>query len=152
MYQKIKKNLFKRIIFHKATISLVGFLVIIFISIPLAKNVSKNYNINKEVVKLEEEIDRLKDKNSELGNMIDYLKSDQFIDEQAKLNLNYKKAGEELVVINSKEEQAAKASSELKNIYNIQGLNKQIIEKEITNPKKWGYYFFNQEKLAELNN
>ncbi|MCK5510357.1 septum formation initiator family protein [Candidatus Parcubacteria bacterium] len=152
MYQKIKKNLFKRIICHKATISLVGFLVIIFISIPLAKNVSKNYNINKEVVKLEEEIDRLKDKNSELGNMIDYLKSDQFIDEQAKLNLNYKKAGEELVVINSKEEQAAKASSELKNIYNIQGLNRQIIEKEIVNPKKWGYYFFNQEKLAELNN
>lgn len=152
MYQKIKKNLFKRIIFHKAAISLVGFLVIILISIPLAKNVSKNYNINKEVVKLEEEIDRLKDKNGELGNMIDYLKSDQFIDEQAKLNLNYKKAGEELVVINSKEEQAAKASSELKNIYNIQGLNKQIIEKEITNPKKWGYYFFNQEKLAELNN
>ena len=152
MYQKIKKNLFKRIIFHKATISLVGFLVIIFISIPLAKNVSKNYNINKEVVKLEEEINRLKDKNGELGNMIDYLKSDQFIDEQAKLNLNYKKAGEELVVINSKEEQAARASSEFKNIYNIQGLNKQIIEKEITNPKKWGYYFFNQEKLAELNN
>ena len=152
MYQKIKKNLFKRIIFHKATISIVGFLVIVFISIPLAKNVSKNYNINKEVVKLEEEIDRLKDKNGELGKMIDYLKSDQFIDEQAKLNLNYKKAGEELVVINSKEEQAEKTGDEAKNIYNIQGFNKQIKEKEITNPKRWGYYFFNQEKLVGLDN
>ncbi|MEA1962823.1 MAG: septum formation initiator family protein [Patescibacteria group bacterium] len=152
MYQKIKKNLFKRIVFHKATISLVGFLVIIFISIPLAKNVNKNYNINKEVVKLEEEINRLKNKNSELGNMIDYLKSDQFIDEQAKLNLNYKKAGEELVVIKNKDEQAIKTSTEAKNIYNIQGFNKQIIEKKITNPKRWGYYFFNREKLAELNN
>ena len=152
MYQKTKKNLFKRIIFHKAAISFVGFLVIIFISIPLAKNVSKRYNINKEVVKLEEEINRLKNKNGELGDMIDYLKSDQFIDEQAKLNLNYKKAGEELVVINSKEGQAIKASAEAENIYNIQGFNNRIKEKEITNPKRWQYYFFNKEKLAGLNN
>ncbi|MCK4539691.1 septum formation initiator family protein [Candidatus Parcubacteria bacterium] len=152
MHQKIKKSLFKRIIFHRAAISLIGLVVIIFISIPLARNASKRYNINKEVVKLEEEINRLKDKNGELGNMIDYLKSDQFIDEQARLNLNYKKEGEELVVIKNKEAEAVKADVEEKNIYNIQGFNKRVKEKEITNPKKWGYYFFNREKLTELNN
>ena len=148
MYKKTKQNLFKRIIFHKATASLIGLAIIIFISVPLAKNVSKHYNINKEVVKLEEEIDRLKDKNGELDKMIDYLKSDQFIDEQAKLNLNYKKAGEKLVVIKDKEAEAAKINTEAKNIYNIQGLNKQIKEKEITNPKRWQYYFFNRDKLC----
>ncbi len=148
MFSNKRKNLINRIFFNQATLAILGLMILIAISYPLAKNISKQYNINKEVKELGQEIAELEEKNLELANLIEYIESDQFIQEQARLNLNYKKEGEEVAVIKDKEEgdnaEEKIDNSINKSIYNIRGLGKIKAEKEINNPVKWWKYFFNK--------
>jgi len=130
------KNILNKIIFSPITLSVVGLAIIVAISIPLARNISKQYEINKEVKDLENEINDLESKNNKLNGLIEYLESEEFVDEKARLNLNYKKEGEEVVVIKEKE---------ISSDNNIGGFFSGASEndKNISNPKKWWNYFFN---------
>lgn len=141
-YRRKKENIFKKIFTHKILISLMGLVLIILISIPLAKNASKRYEINQEISKLNEEIESMAKKNKELGGLINYLESDEFVAEQAKLNLNYKEAGEEVLVIKDKEAENAIIEDNVQNSpYDIK---KPALspKKETSNPRKWLDYFF----------
>ena len=145
MFKQKRKNFINRILFNQITLSVFGLLIIIAISYPLAKNVSKQYEINKEIKELEKEITDMESKNLELKNFISYIESDQFAQEQARLNLNYKKEGEEVVVIKNKDEEinSEKTSQPDKTIYSIRGLDKEEDKKRINNPVRWRRYFFN---------
>ena len=101
---KRKDSILFRLIYHRVTITLIGLVVLVSISIPLARNVSKQYKINNEIKELETEIARLESKNTELKKLMDYLESDQFIEEQARLNLSYKKVDESVVVVKPQDE------------------------------------------------
>jgi len=138
---KRKKNI-NKILFNKIVLTVIGFFIIIAISIPLARNVSKQYRINKEIKELEKEITGLQGKNTGLNNLIDYLKSDQFNEEQARLKLNYKKEGERVAVIKNEEGVDIKKNGEEINYFNIEDINKNAIKKEINNPGRWFIYFF----------
>ena len=137
---KRKKNI-NKILFNKIVLTVIGFFIIIAISIPLARNVSKQYRINKEIKELEKEITNLKGNNINLNNLIDYLKSDQFNEEQARLKLNYKKEGEQVAVIKDEEGTDIKKNSEEINYFNIEDINKNAIKKEKNNPERWFIYF-----------
>jgi cell division protein FtsB len=97
-------NFFRRVFNKPALLTIAALVVIVLISVPLAKNVSKQYKINKEINDLKNEIGALENNNSQLKNLIKYMESDQFVDEKARLNLNYKKEGEQVIVIEKKEE------------------------------------------------
>lgn len=131
-----EKNTLNKILFSPALLSVLGLAVIIIISIPLARNISKQYKINKEVEELENEISELENQNNKLGGLIEYLESDQFIDEKARLNLNYKKEGEEVVIIKEKEIVIDDSA------INLLDADKNN-NKNASNPKKWWNYFFN---------
>ena len=131
MFKK-KENFFHKIIFNNIFLSVIGLIVIVAISIPLAKNVSKQYEINNEVQNLKNEISNIEKKNSNLKDMLVYLESDQFIEEQARINLNYKKVGENLYVITDE--------NKSENIKLSLELNKN---KKTNNPIKWLNHFFN---------
>ncbi|RLC37000.1 hypothetical protein DRH27_04350 [Candidatus Falkowbacteria bacterium] len=141
MFNNRRKKSINRLLLNKITLAVVGFIIIIAISIPLARNVSKQYRINKEVKDLEKEIVGLKSKNSNLNGLIDYLKSDQFNEEQARLKLNYKKEGEEVAVI--KDESADNLNNDEGeiNYFNFDDINKNTAKKEVNNSKKWFIYF-----------
>ena len=147
MVQYQKKKSFQAIIFSSTSISLIGLLIIILISIPLFKNIQKQLSINDEISALDQEIINLENKNTDLKGLISYLNSDQFTEEQARLNLNYKKEGEEVVIIKSNDslgsasEQAS--SQALKSIYNIKGLDADNTIETESNLKKWINYFWN---------
>ena len=70
-----KKNIFLRIIYNPKFLALVGLIIIILISFPLAKNVSKRYKINQEIKDLELEIAEYELKNKDLKQLIKYLES-----------------------------------------------------------------------------
>lgn len=142
IFRRKKESLIKKIFSHKIFISLIGLAIIIFISIPMAKNVSKRYTINQEIKKLQEEIKEMEKKNQELSKLAEYLESDQFIAEQARLNLNYKKEGEEMIVIKDKENAGKEGALATQNSpYDIKGKNDEI-KKPISNPRQWWEYFF----------
>lgn len=134
-----KKNKLKNIFFSQKFITLVGLAAILLISFPFAKNLVKQYRINKEISDLKQEISELENKSGDLKNFVSYLESDQFAEEQARLNLNLKKPGENLMVIKT---DTASSSNQGNPIFNIPGYKKEEPPRKASNPEKWLNYFF----------
>jgi cell division protein FtsB len=122
-----KKTILPDLIFSK--FSLVLF-VILFITIlfGLAKGTIKNHKVNSEISELQKDITQLETQNQEFVQLIEYLKTDSFIEQEAKLKLGYKKTGENLVIIPQEEVNEEVA------VNNYQTMS---------NPAKWWIYFFN---------
>ncbi|MDD4333086.1 MAG: septum formation initiator family protein [Patescibacteria group bacterium] len=132
MYQKPKYNSTKKFFSRQKALGILGLAVIIFISIPLAKNITKRYTVNKELKELQKEISDLENRNKDFKGVISYLESDQFVEEQARLNLNLKKEGEKVIII--KEEALATST------------NINSDEESISNFQCWINYFFKNRK------
>lgn len=143
MINRNKKNLIYRLVASQKFLALLGLVVIILISFPLVKNVSRGYKVNQEIKELEKEITNLESKNSNFKDLISYLESDQFVEEQARLKLGLKKEGETVAVIKNgllnKTENNLEATSS--SIFNIPGLSKVKPVAPINNPQKWWKYF-----------
>lgn len=142
MINRKKNNYFEKIFFNQKILALVGLIAIVLISFPFAKNAFKQYRINKEINELKKEISDLQNKNVDLKNFVAYLESDQFAEEQARLNLGLKKPGEELTVIKSAAGDTAAGTSSGATIFNIPGYKKIKPEAKRPNPVKWLNYFF----------
>lgn len=132
-----RKNFILRILYDQKFLALAGLLIIILISFPLAKNTSKRYNIAKEVRELEGEINELDLKNKDLRQLITYLESDQFVEEQARLNLGLKKQNEKVVVIKESEVAFSRETLPANRAARVPGYD------NFSNPRKWWNYFFN---------
>ena len=122
-----KKSLFPDLLFSKFFLifCVVIFLVVLFY---LAKGTVRSYKVNLEITDLENEINYLAKQNQDLGQLISYLKSDTFIEQEAKLKLGLKKPGENLVV--------------MPQLDDAQTENNVSANKETTNSAKWWAYFF----------
>lgn len=142
MMNRRKNNYFKKIFFNQKFLTLLGLAAIILISFPFAKNTLKQYRINKEINELKKEIFDLQNKNVDLKNFVFYLESDQFAEEQARLNLGLKKPGEELTVIKIAADDTLAGTSSGATIFNIPGYEKKVPEIKKSNPRKWLDYFF----------
>ena len=138
-----KKFNFEKLFFNQKFLSLLGLIVIVIISFPFAKNEIKRYRINKEIEGLKKEISDMQSKGADLKKFVSYLESDQFAEEQARLNLGLKKSGEELTVIKNEPRDLALASSVQagSQIFNIPGYQKDQPLAKTTNPAKWLNYF-----------
>lgn len=121
-----------KILYNQKFLALLGLVLIFLISFPLAKNVSKRYKINQEIEEINEEIAEFESKNKDLKQLIIYLESDQFVEEQARLNLGLRKQGEEVTIIKDISSGLAKEIEE----------NKLENSRNFSNPEKWWNYFF----------
>jgi cell division protein FtsB len=139
-----KNSALKGMIFNRLTRVIFGMVMLVLISIPLGKNLIKQSGLNMEIEELRREIEKMEGKNNDLNSLIDYLSSDQFVMEQARMNLNYKKPGEEMVVVKGTDSLSASSKTEQQQdpIYQIKGFENQKPEKKAANPQKWWNYFF----------
>lgn len=138
-----RTSFLKRIPYKELLISLLGLIIISGISLPLARSISKRYKVNKEIKQLQEEIGNLENKNNELKKMITYLESSEYIDEEARTGLNFKKPNEQVAVIINKEENDIKENSAEISHYKVAGDNvAKEIPKKKSNVKMWWEYFF----------
>jgi len=129
-----KKKLLNKEFLKQIFLMLIGLFVLILISIPLARNMSQRYQVNGEINNLKKEIAELKGKNNDLQDFIKYLNSDSFIEEQARLKLNYKKEGEEVFVLKD-------LDKEEENNYTY-SKEPEFMKKRENNFYKWWKYFF----------
>jgi cell division protein DivIC len=93
-----KKSAFK-FFSNQLFLTVLGLLLILFISFPLYRHVRQRSTIDIEIAKMENEVKTLEEKNSKLKDMIDYLKSDEFLEEQARLKLGLAKEGEKVFIV-----------------------------------------------------
>lgn len=132
-----KHNLAKK----KMAIKLImffGFVMIVFTSFGLGKELVRRQKINSEIEEVKKEIESLEKKNKELGQLIEYLNTDSFKEIQARQNLGYKKEGERVVSIESTEDgfnEENEASFETPP------------DEDESNMKRWWKYFFQTEKI-----
>lgn len=78
---------------------IIALLFLLLILFPLAKNYSRKALIEKEIEEINQEIIAFENQNYELQEMISYLQSDQFLEEQARLNMGMRKPGESVAVV-----------------------------------------------------
>ena len=134
MFKK-KKNIFLKIFLNQYVLIIFVLVLLLLVSIPLARNASKKYDIDSEVRALEDEIAGLQTKNIELEKLINDYSSMDFVEEIARLNLGLKKEGEEVLVV--------KKNTNNINNDNILANNeiKFAGDKTENNPNKWFRYF-----------
>lgn len=88
-----------RLLGDKRFFAIIALVFLLLILIPLAKSYSRKRLIEQEIKGIQQEIASFEAKNGDLKEMIDYLQSDQSLEEQARLNMGLKRPGETVAVI-----------------------------------------------------
>lgn len=97
----------------------------------------RDYEIRQEIAKMETEVKRLQSKKVETLEFLDFVKSDVFAEEQARLNLNLVRPGEQLAVVSGGVKKVVRATSQTE--------PKIVQSIEIANFLQWWYYFMGED-------
>lgn len=111
----------------------VGLIVLLGIGVGLTRELVRRTKINAEVARLEQEIGGLEQRNEELGGLIEYFKSDAFLELEARARLNVQKPGEKVIEV-----QTSGASGGT-----TPAISPPAPEPQ-TNPARWLNYLFSQ--------
>ncbi len=122
-------NFFYRLVSSQRFLAIIGLAFLVVIILPLARTYSQKKLVEKEIEDIKNQISLYEQQNQELGELLAYLQSDQSLEEQARQNLNLKKPGEMVVVIENK-----------KNLLDAAEADKQA--NQASNLEKWWSYFF----------
>ena len=126
-----KSNSFlNNLLSNQRFLAIIGLVFLVLIIFPLARVYSQKKMVEKEINVVKKQITDYESANQDLKEMITYLNSDQSLEEEARLNLNLKKSGEQVFVINDMTAQSSTTSL-------IAPADKK------NNLAKWRDYFFN---------
>ena len=109
------------------TIFLLIAILSLVVVVALGRELYRRYLINQEINNIKAEIAKLENKNLEISQLIDYLKTDDFVEREARLKRGLQLPGESVAVITS----AQKSS--------VETVSPQANQ---ANPAKWFNYFF----------
>ncbi len=110
-------------------LALIGLVFLVVIIFPLARTYSQRQLIENEIEGVKKQISAYESQNQQLKELALYLQSEQSLEEQARLNLNMKKPGEAVVVI----EDAKKS---------VVSVSASASEENVSNLTKWWRYYF----------
>lgn len=141
MVQKRKKlgQNRKGVNFFSGLFFLAGLAVLVMIGISLGKETYRKRQIQKEIENLQTEIQKVNQENSELGNLISYLSSQEFQEKEAREKLNLQKEDEKMVVLrkDTSPQNSEKTNEDAKNI--------EAVEDKTQNWQKWLGLFFSKK-------
>ncbi len=99
--------------------------ILIFSIIKVTKEIVLRYEINQQISELETKLSDLESKTNKMDELIAYLKTDEYIEKEARLKLNLSKPGERQINISGDEE-----------------IQNNFVNDESPNLTKWFNYFF----------
>ena len=115
-------------------------LILVFFSINLTKQIINRRDLQKDVDKLQNQIDSLQSKNQELAGLLDYFKSLDFVESEARTKLNLSKPGEKIIIV--PENTGDQALGQPSFVSGLAGV--QTTSDSVSNVQKWRNYFFKQ--------
>ena len=130
---KHREKISPKRIFSSKLFLLAVLLLLVLIALAAGKGLLRRYQVNREIKALEEEIARLENSNQELGELIEYLNTDFFAEQEARLKLGMSKEGEKVIIVPDNDNGIVPLDIFPDKEYN---------EKAISNPQKWWRYFF----------
>jgi cell division protein FtsL len=108
--------------------------IIAVIILPVYQNARQRLAVNSEVSDLQKQIASLESSNNDLTAMEKYLQSDQYVEQQARLNMNLKMPGENVAIIENSDSNGGQGANNDSTDDNADTNN--------SNPQKWWNYFF----------
>lgn len=113
---------------YNSNIFIAVLLIVLVLSIlKVGKELARRHQINKEIQSLNQQLENAKLNKGKLDNLISYLQTDQYIEEQARLQLNLSKPGEKRIDLSEAEQSSNKVMS---------------TGDDLPNWQKWFAYFF----------
>jgi len=106
----------------------------------------KKHSIEQEVSRLEAEIGKLENNKSELSALLSYVKTDAFVEQEAREKLNLAGEGESLVLMPEADNINASSSPEQVALAVNDSEEPPV---QSTNLERWWQYFFEHERLGE---
>lgn len=139
------RGFLSRFILSQKALAVLGFLILTAIAIPLGENISRRRQLEKEISEMQKEVSRVENKNNNLRKLLEYFESEQFLEEQARMNFGLKKDGEQVAIIKNSAPAAGSgvqaSSSPQQTIFNIPGLENGPVKKPETNFDRWLKHF-----------
>lgn len=114
------------------------FVIIIFIGVSVSKEVLRRLETKYEVDKLENEVERLTQRNQEATNIISYLNTSSYQDKEARIKLGLQMQNEHVIYFQN---QKVNSDITLPHSDKIQYLP---IRDYQSNPEKWFYFFWDK--------
>lgn len=134
MDKKKNQSFFRRILRSKLLIG-TEIVILILISVALAKELFRRQQIEGEVSDLKKEIESLEKNRLELTGLAQYFNSQAYKEEQARQKLGLQKPGESVIIMpDTKNEVLQTQGGEVKST--------AMASQESSNPQKWWDYFF----------
>jgi cell division protein FtsB len=131
----INKDSFWKKFFNSAFFLFGAIMMAVFVVISYARTYYQDYQIRRDIIKLQENERNLQAKKSELLEILHYTKSTSFIEEKARTDLNMAKIGEKMAIINT---ESASVASYGQTSSNMVKLNNS------PNYVKWWNYFMGE--------
>ena len=119
-------------LFQSKLILVALFIITVVSAIRLTHEISRRVSINAEISELKSEIQRMQDEQRSPTSFIEYLKTDTYIEEQARKRLNLRKPGENVVVVENTQDQSLRTRDMVAS----------------GTPALWWNYFFSNEKKS----
>ena len=121
-------NFFYRLVSNQRFLAIVGLIFLVLIVFPLARTRSQRRLIAREIDDVKTEIQKFERQSQELRDFGTYLQSQQSLEERARLNLNLRKSGEQLIVVDLEKLTSRELAT--------------APEPRLSNLAKWWRYFF----------
>jgi len=123
-------NFWYRFFSSQRFLAIIGLVFLVVIIFPLARTYNQKRLVEKEIEDVKKQISEYESQNQQLKELAAYLQSDQSLEEQARLNLNMKKPGEAVVVIEDAKNKGADSTV-------------VSLQENVSNLVKWWRYYFN---------
>lgn len=120
-------------ILHPKIILTVSVVIVIFLLISLAQEMNRRLSIQREVRRLEQQVQEMKNSVVEAENLNQYFRTDEYQDRLAREKLNYRAPGEKVVLIPDPKVAPEEAS------------NKEQSDKSLSIMERWWRVFFVDE-------
>lgn len=135
--QKNEKSFFKRF-FSSRWFLVTAFAVAVLVAFGYARAYYQDYKVRQEIDSLQEQVKKLEHKKLESMEILKYVTSDAFVEEKARTELNFKKPGENVLIVKNQAEQVEIEET---------AQNLPVEKTLLNNPIKWWYYFLNRKSI-----
>ena len=115
----------------------IGLGAIIMISLALTQETYRRYQIQKEIEDLQTQAEKKQRDNEKLKGVIEYFKTDDFQEKEAKEKLSVQKEGEKVLMVKGEQQSADASKPE-----DISHPDPAQQKDNRTNLRKWWDYFF----------
>lgn len=126
-----EENKIKRVISSRWFL-VIALVIAVFFAFSFARAYYQDYKVRQQIELLKEEVKNLETKKLESMEILKYVTSDNYVEEKARIELNMKQPGENVMIFN--------------NVTSLEKMESSAEDKKnvLNNPIKWWYYFIHK--------